>query len=75
MPTTENKTQTADLAELDRLRKENAQLKADLATAKPDPYARPEAKAPSFGMSEGERSDLETSGQTTSPFTGEVRTK
>jgi hypothetical protein len=30
-------------------------------------------REPSFGISEGERSELEARGKTTSPFTGEVR--
>lgn len=35
---------------------------------------RPVPAAPSFGMCEGVRADLEQSGKTTDPFTGKVLT-
>jgi hypothetical protein len=64
--------------ELERLRAENARLRAELdearANAKADPNTRPEPTEPSFGMSEGERADLELTGKATSPFTGKPRT-
>lgn len=58
-----------------RLERENAKLRAQLE----DPTATPAAPAagrmplgpPSFGISEGEREELEREGVTTSPWTGE----
>lgn len=75
--------------ELERLREENARLREELAeakaNAKPTPNTRPKPQEPSFGLSEGERADLESlearkaAGERvevaiTSPFTGRQRT-
>lgn len=59
--------------ELGRLRRENAELRRQLAeaNARLTPTKRPKPERPSFGLSEGERADIEMNGQTTSPFTGE----
>ncbi len=54
--------------ELARLRAENERLRAELAEAKPQAPAKP--TEPSFGISEGQRDELERTGKTVSPFTG-----
>lgn len=55
----------------DELEQQNAELRAQLAELEGGP-ARPAAPArPDYGLSEGERQDLEAHGVTTSPFTGE----
>ena len=64
----------SDADELDRLRKENADLKARLAAAG-IPVEPEVPKAPSFGMSEGTREELERTGKATDPFTGAKLTK
>lgn len=68
----------APTSEVERLREENAKLRAELADARANakavPNTRPVDRAPSFGISEGERAELELSGRTVSPFTGQVRT-
>ncbi|WKU03852.1 hypothetical protein [Micromonospora sp. HUAS LYJ1] len=67
--------QTADrVAELEaentRLRAENARLAEQLAAAgRPAGPARP--VEPSFTFSEGQRAELETTGRTVSPYTGQ----
>lgn len=59
-------------AERDQLRRENEALQRQLdALASTAPDSRPIPGPPSFGLSQGERSDLETRGVTTSPWTGE----
>jgi len=55
--------------EIERTRREVATLEAAVAATRNRPGRKPEA--PSFGLSEGERQDLEANGVTTSPFTGE----
>ncbi|MFG1800197.1 hypothetical protein ACGFI4_08490 [Micromonospora carbonacea] len=62
------------LAELEadnaRLRAENTRLAEQLAAAgRPAAPARP--VEPSFTFSEGQRTELETTGRTVSPFTGQ----
>lgn len=52
--------------ELARLRKENADLRAELGRVEPEKPHRP-----SFRLSEGERQDLINNGETLSPWTGE----
>jgi hypothetical protein len=57
-----------------RLRAENAELREQLAAAQADAIVRPNTKPkpvePSYGLSEGQRADLEVNGKTVSPFTG-----
>ncbi|HEX6579211.1 MAG TPA: hypothetical protein VF082_12675 [Jiangellaceae bacterium] len=82
------RTATVDDAELTRLREENARLREELAEARENakavPNTRPQPVEPSFGLSEGERADLEALDQRreagekvpdtiTSPFTGRQR--
>jgi hypothetical protein len=56
------------VAELER---ENAQLKEQLAERGTVlPNTRPTPREPSFGLTEGQRAELEMRGKTTSPFTG-----
>jgi len=68
-------------AEVDRLNaeaeawaEENDALKAELEQAKRDAIVRPNIKPqptePSFGLTEGNRDELERLGRTISPFTG-----
>lgn len=57
----------ADSAEVARLRAENEALRAQLAD---QGTVRPEPTEPSYGLSEGQRADLEATGKTVSPFTG-----
>lgn len=58
------------------LRAENERLLAQLADARAGkPTARPAPVAPSFGMSEGTRADLELVEKTTDPFTGRTVTR
>lgn len=59
--------------ENDDLRAENARLREEREDEQvvPQPNTRPKPHRPSFGMSEGERADLEQHGVTNSPFTGE----
>jgi hypothetical protein len=60
--------------ELERLRRENAELRAKLAEA--GVPADPEKPhRPSFGISEGTREELERTGKAVDPFTGEKLTK
>lgn len=54
--------------EVARLKAENATLKAELAELRPSTPAKP--SEPSFGISEGQRDELERIGKTVSPFTG-----
>ncbi len=66
-------------AERDQLRRENDALRRQLdaapaaapGAAPGTPAARPVPHAPSFGLSEGERADLEQRGVSNSPWTGE----
>jgi hypothetical protein len=46
------------------------QLAAARANAKATPNVRPKPAEPSFGISEGQRAELEQTGKTVSPFTG-----
>jgi hypothetical protein len=63
--------------EVAQLRAENALLRDKLsaaeANAKPVPNTRPQPEEPSFGISEGQRSDLERDGKTVSPFTSALQ--
>lgn len=59
-------TGLAEKQELERLRQENADLRAQLGRIEPEKVHRP-----SFGLSEGERQDLVLHGTTNSPWTGE----
>lgn len=74
--------------EVQRLRAENERLRAELAEAKANakarPNTRPQPQEPSFGLSEGERAEMETlrhrreagddvPDTVTSPFTGRER--
>lgn len=62
--------------ENDGLREENEQLREQLdATRAGQPATRPKPEAPSFGMSEGVRADLEQVEKTTDPFTGKTVTR
>jgi hypothetical protein len=74
----QNPAQEAEASELSRLREENARLREELAEAraneKAQPNTRPVPHEPSFGLTEGERADLEMTGTATSPFTGERKT-
>ncbi|HEY9415375.1 MAG TPA: hypothetical protein VIQ30_11495 [Pseudonocardia sp.] len=54
---------------------ENERLRAELAAAQGNAgvttgKARPKPTEPSFGISEGQRDELERTGRTVSPFTG-----
>lgn len=77
-----NEELKARVTELERenseLLDENDALREQLTEAqrnqKPQPNTRPATKEPSFGMSEGERTDLEETGRSVSPFTGKVTT-
>jgi len=62
----------------DELEQENAALRDRVAQLEAEPRdvtgtgtRRPAPQRPEYGLSEGERQDLETSGVTNSPFTGE----
>lgn len=57
------------------LREENERLRAHLADAQKGQVTRPAPTAPSFGMSEGTRTDLEQVEKTTDPFTGKTVTR
>lgn len=58
------------------LREENERLREQLADARAGKStARPGPVAPSFGMSEGTRADLEQVEKTTDPFTGKTVTR
>lgn len=61
-------------AEVDQLHEENARLRAELAHVKRKAAGaantRPDPVEPSYGISEGQRDELERNGRTTSPFTG-----
>lgn len=63
----------AAAGEIERLRAENDRLRAELAAR--STTARPAPVAPSFGMSEGTREELERTGKATDPFTGEALTR
>lgn len=80
-------TKPAAETELESLKRENADLREQLAAAranaKPVPNTRPKPTEPSYGMSEGTRQDIEqakhrvATGEVTklevaSPFTGKV---
>ncbi|WP_250009128.1 hypothetical protein [Actinoplanes sp. M2I2] len=60
--------------EVDRLRAENEKLQGELADARANavvqPNTTPTPREPKFGLSEGQRADLELHGKTVSPFTG-----
>jgi hypothetical protein len=60
--------------EIERLKAENERLRTELAEAQANakalPNTRPTPTEPSFGLSEGQRAELEANGKTTSPFTG-----
>lgn len=59
--------------EVTRLRAENAKLREQLAESREggdDRFGTPKTSEPSFGMSEGQRQELELTGKTVSPFTG-----
>lgn len=63
-------------AKVSELEEDNERLRAELAAAGGTMAGTPRRPAPvepSFGMSEGERADLEQTGRATSPFTGDVR--
>jgi hypothetical protein len=69
---------TKDELELENaaLRDEVAHLREQLADALAGkPPTRPVPTAPSFGMSEGTRADLEQVEETTDPFTGKKVTR
>jgi hypothetical protein len=66
--------QAGDSDEVAKLRKENADLKAKLAEVDNQADTRPVPHRPSFGLTEGERADLEQRGVTTDPFTGDLLT-
>ena len=74
-----NPAADSEASERDRLLDENARLRAELAEAraneKAKPNTRPVPHEPSFGLSEGERADLEMTGKSVSPFTGKVTEK
>lgn len=58
------------------LREENERLREQLAEAQAGKSnTRPVPTAPSFGISEGTRADLEQDGKATDPFTGKVLTR
>jgi hypothetical protein len=62
-------------AERDQLARENEALHRqvdELRAQQQQPTGRRVAAPPSFGLSEGERHDLEVRGTTTSPWTGET---
>lgn len=54
------------------LEAENARLHEELAAAQSGRPSRPVPVAPSFGMCEGVRADLEATGKTRDPFTGKT---
>jgi hypothetical protein len=59
-----------EASELERLRAENADLRRQLGAAgQAVPPAKP--SEPSFTFSEGQRDELERTGRTVSPFTGQ----
>lgn len=63
-----------DSDEVARLKAENARLRAQLAEKEgTEGNARPEPQEPSYGISEGQRADLEQDGRTVSPFTGALQ--
>jgi hypothetical protein len=72
-PPTPQKQTTPAKTDADRIREleaENARLREQLAAAgSPAPAAKP--VEPSFTFSEGQRDELERTGRTVSPFTGE----
>lgn len=57
-------------AERDRLA---AELETAQANQKAVPNTNPQPVEPSFGLSEGQRADLELNGKTVSPFTGALQ--
>lgn len=59
-------------AEVARLEQENARLREGGQV--PRPNTQPVDRPPSFGMSEGERQEIEATGKAFSPWTGERRT-
>lgn len=64
----------ADSDEVARLKAENARLRAQLAEKEgTEGNARPKPQEPSYGLSEGQRADLEAHGRTVSPFTGALQ--
>lgn len=71
------KAETPDLkADNEALRDENRQLREQLADAQAgNPTTRPVPTAPSFGMCEGVRADLQQVEKTTDPFTGKPVTR
>ncbi len=58
----------------EELEAENAELRSQLAEAReaavPTPNTRPKPTEPRYGISEGQRAELEMHGKTVSPFTG-----
>lgn len=75
--TEERAAEDRDLrAENERLKAENDRLRTMVnEAAEPGGHtARPVAVEPSYGMSEGQRADIEMNGVTTSPFTGRRQT-
>lgn len=61
----------------DELERENAQLRekvAELEAAGDGRGTAPKPERPAYGLSAGEKADLEANGVTISPFTGELLT-
>lgn len=65
---------TGDSDEVARLKAENERLRAQLAEkVGGEGHTRPKPQEPSYGLSEGQRADLELDGRTVSPFTGALQ--
>lgn len=66
-----NTTKTDDTTEVERLRKENAELRRELAKVRDGkPAERHEFHVPDW-LPEGTRQELETTGRAVNPFNGE----